>query len=331
MVFQLKIKLQKNSFLSFFLAHSPMSLPSRPHLLLLLPVLIMLPPPSHQAQYPPRLIDRIVRDSAFQSYHTKHHKKTAILYKLLLPPSLSGVAAETVRYRAGSLRRHGAAIGEFRVAPGVFVHLHVERLIVVRQNLGNLSSMYNGYGNISGFQLVSPVLGLLFYNATSLHSSSSKNLSELKVSVSRKPITVDFSRAIGDLRRLRPLCAVFKLDGNVSLSNQTASNICVSRQQGHFALVVESSKNTDGIESIDQKVKESKWKVVVVSVAAGAFGAVLLGLIVVAVVSARRKRYEKEEMERRAYEEEVLQISMVGHVRTPAAAVVRTVPALGSN
>nr|XP_010934162.1 uncharacterized protein LOC105054370 [Elaeis guineensis] len=299
-----------------------MSRPSKPHLLLLLlPSLIMFPPPSHQTQYP-RLIDRIVRDSAFQSYRTKHHKKTAI------PPSLSGVAAETVRYRAGSLKRYGAAIREFRVPPGVFVHPYVERLIVVRQNLGNLSSIYSGHGNISGFQLVSPVLGLLFYNATSLHSSSSKNLSELKVLVARKSITINFSRVVGDLRRLRPLCAVFKLDGNVSLSNQTASNICVSREQGHFALVVESSKSTDGVE---KEVKVSKWKVVVVSVAAGVFGAVLLGLIVVAVASARRKRYQKEEMERRAYEEEALQISMVGHVRTPAAAVVRTVPTLENN
>ncbi|XP_008777522.2 uncharacterized protein LOC103697445 [Phoenix dactylifera] len=293
-----------------------MALPSRPRLLflLLLLLIIMLPSPSHQAQ-DPRLIDRIVRYYAFQSYNTKHHK-TAILYKLLLPPSLSGVAAETVRYRAGSLRRYGAAIREFRVAPGAFVRPRVERLIIVRQNLGNLSSMYTGYGNVSGFQLVSPVLGLLFYNSTSLRSSPSKNLSELGVLVPRKPITVDFSRVVGDLQRLRPLCAVFKLDGSVSLSNQTANNVCASRQQGHFALVVRSGKSTDGIE---KKVKASRWKVVVLSAAAGAFGAVLLGLIVVAIASARRKRYQKEEMERRAYEEEALQISMVGHVRAPAA------------
>ncbi|KAG1354673.1 hypothetical protein COCNU_07G007850 [Cocos nucifera] len=282
----------------------------------------MLPSPSHQAQ-DPRLIDRIVRDSAFQSYHAKH-PKTAIVYKLLLPASLSAVAAESVRYRAGSLRRYGAAIQEFRVAPGVFVHPHIKRLIVVRQNLGNLSSMYNAYGNISGFQLVSPVLGLLFYNAASLHNSSSKNLSELEILVARRPITVDFSRLVGDVQRLRSLCAVFELDGNVSLSNQTASNKCLSRRQGHFALVIESAKS-DGVE---EEKKVSEWKVVVVSVVAGAFVAVLLGLMVVAVASARRKRYQREEMERRAYEEEALQISMVGHVRAPTASVARTAPAL---
>lgn len=135
---------------------------------------------------------------------------------------------------------------------------------------------------------------------------------------------MDFSRLVGDLQRPRPLCAVFELDGNVSLSNQTASNKCASRRQGHFALVIESAKG-DGSEA---KEKVSEWKVVVVSVVAGAFGAVLLGLIVVAVASARRKRYHREEMERRAYEEEALQISMVGHVRAPTAAVARTAPAV---
>ncbi|XP_008783525.1 uncharacterized protein LOC103702748 [Phoenix dactylifera] len=282
----------------------------------------MVPSTSHQAQ-DPRLIDRIVRDSAFQSYHTRH-RKTAIIYTLPLPSRLSGAAAETVRYRAGSLRRYGAAIKEFRVAPGVFVHPHIKRLIVVRQNLGNLSSMYNASGNIAGLQLVSPVLGLLFYNAASLHNSSSKNLSEIDISVARRPITVDFSSVVGDPQRLRPLCAVFELDGNVSLSNQTASHKCASRRQGHFALVIESAKSN----GIEEKAKVSKWKVAVVSVVAGAFGAVLLGLMVVAVASARRKRYRREEMERRAYEEEALQISMVGHVRAPTAAVARTAPAL---
>ncbi|XP_010919413.1 uncharacterized protein [Elaeis guineensis] len=297
-----------------------MALPSKPHLLLLLllPPIVMLPSLSHQAQ-DPRVIDRIVRDSAFQSYHTKHHK-TAIAYKLPLPSSLSAVAAETVRYRAGSLRRYGAAIKEFRVAPGVFVHPHIKRLIVVRQNLGNLSAIYNAYGNISGFQLVSPVLGLLFYNAAGLRNSSSKNLSELEILVARRPIAVDFSRVVGNLQRLRPLCAMFELDGNVSLSNQTASNKCLSRRQGHFALVIESAKSENS--------KVSEWKVVVVSVVAGAFVTVLLGLMVVAVASARRKRYQREEMERRAYEEEALQISMVGHVRAPTASVARTAPAL---
>ncbi|WOL09973.1 hypothetical protein Cni_G18727 [Canna indica] len=296
-----------------------MAPPVKPHLLIFL-LTIILSSPSHQLQ-DPALIDQIVRDSVFHSYLADHHK-TAVVYNVSLPPTVSGVTAATVRFRMGSLMRHGATLDEFSVAPGVLVRPRSKRLIMVIQNLGNLSSAYSSYRNISGYRLVSPVLGLLFYRAASIRNTSIPP--EMEILATRAPITVDFSRLAQSSHGQRVLCALFSPDGNLSLSNATNSKVCAARTQGHFALVVESINNAGG----EDETKLSGWKVVVVSVAGGAFSAVLLGLILVALVTANRKRLLTVEMERRAYEEEALQVSMVGHVRAPTATVVRTAPRL---
>jgi hypothetical protein len=74
------------------------------------------------------------------------------------------------------------------------------------------------------------------------------------------------------------------------------------------------------------KKKISLWKVVVGSSVGTAIGVILLGLLLVAMFVKVKKKARMEEMERRAYEEEALQVSMVGHVRAPTATVTRTVP-----
>ncbi|XP_072986076.1 uncharacterized protein [Typha latifolia] len=276
-------------------------------LLLLLVFLITSPTSSKQAQEDPLPIDPIVRDYAMQAYHAKH-RKTAVAYNLTLPPTLSGVIAETVRYRGGSLRRHGVVIKEFSVPPGVVAHPHAKRLLIVYQNLGNLSSAYFSYRNVTGFKLVSPVLALLFYSSSP----------SLQILVSKKPITVNFSASVREVEK--PLCMLFDFDGNVSLTNQTQGNVCVTRRQGHIALVLQGN--------YEEKEKISRWKIVLVEVVGGAFGAVLLGLMLVAMVGVKRRRTRMAAMERKAYEEEALQVSMVGHLRAPVAAAARTSPAL---
>lgn len=75
--------------------------------------------------------------------------------------------------------------------------------------------------------------------------------------------------------------------------------------------------------------KESKWKIVTVSAIGGALGACLLSLLMIAMcVNAKKKKEKMDELERRAYEEEALQVSMVGHVRAVAASGTRTVPTI---
>lgn len=296
-------KSQISSYLMAFQQHAPF-----PFLILM----ILLPSSSHQTEDPP-LIDRIVRDYALRSF-PKHHSRTAHLYRVQLPSNLSGITADVARFRAGSLRRHGAAVNEFRLAPGIVVHPHMKRLMVVYQNLGNHSYIYSSYQNFSDYQLVSPVLGLLIYNASSV-------VSTMKL----QPLMVNFSKVVAALDVNNSMCAAFLLDGKVSLSNLSDRSVCAAWSQGHFAIVVRS-KLRQGEGNKAKRI--SKWKVVVMGAIGGVIGAVLLGLVLVAVANVKRKKSQIAELERRAYEEEALQVSMVGHVRAPTAPVTRTTPAL---
>lgn len=276
---------------------------------------------SHKIEYT-SLIDQIVRDAAMRSYHSQKHQKTAVHYRLSLPPSLSGISAETVRYRTGSMWRYGASFGEFFIPPGIITHPHVKRLIVIRENMGKFSSMYeNSISTNTRLRLVSPVLGLLFYNATTFHSSSIANLN---IVVTKTPIIVNFSTLVEADLVQKAHCVVFQLDGNISVTSQPWNNVCITWQQGHFALMEEEFDGEDG----ENGTKVSTWKLVAMGVIVGTAGAALIGLLVVALVSVRRKRVLLAEMERRAYEEEALRVSMVGHVRAPTATGARTKPSL---
>ncbi|XP_043693978.1 uncharacterized protein LOC122644652 [Telopea speciosissima] len=266
-----------------------------------------------------QLLDHVVRDHAFLSY--TGHTKTGSLYLVHLPENFSDIEADTVRFRCGSLRRYGAQIKEFHLAMGVTVRPCVERVVVVRQNLGNnWSSIYYDSFNFSGYQLVSPVLGLLAYNADDLNSN---NRSEMAIFASKGPIMIDFSRVarVKAASGLNPLCASFNSDGTVSLSEQVSSNVCITTGDGHFALVIAPTMPKT-------KGRVSRWKVLVGSIIGGALGVFLLFLLLIALVVKVKKRSRIAEMERRAYEEEALQMSMVGHVRAPTAAVTRTLPTL---
>lgn len=120
------------------------------------------------------------------------------------------------------------------------------------------------------------------------------------------------------------MCATFQLDGNVSLSYLLDCYVCNAHCQGHYAILVKSSSSSRGEIEIDT------WKVVVMSCVGGGFGVVMVGMVAVAAAKGRREKARVEEMERREYEEEVLRVAMVGHVRAPVAVGARTTPVLES-
>ncbi|XP_039067715.1 uncharacterized protein LOC120213725 [Hibiscus syriacus] len=270
-----------------------------------------------------RLLDLLIRDYTVKSFNW--HWKTGTLYALHLPANLSGIEVDTVRFRCGSLRRYGAKVKEFHLGIGVIVHPCAERVIVVRQNLGlNWSSIYYANYDLSGYQLVSPVLGLLAYNAGSDVSLGSPF--QLGVLARENPIKINFgeNKMASNVTGLstRPLCASFEGDGKVTLKNQASPNVCVVTRDGHFGLVVESPP----LMPVRKKI--SRWKLAVGSSVGVALGAFLLGLLLVAIVIKVKKKARLEELERRAYEEEALQVSMVGHFRAPTASATRTTPTI---
>ncbi|KAI4367924.1 hypothetical protein MLD38_016548 [Melastoma candidum] len=269
-----------------------------------------------------RTIDLLIRDYTFKSYSRKFIR-TGMMHSVILPQNLSGIRADTVKYRCGSLRRYGARLKEFHLGVGVTITPCAERVVVIRQFLEqNWSTVYYSNYDLSGYQLISPVLGLLAYNAGSP--------SEIGISAGEIPITVNFSspqtEALARQNQrpgIVPLCANFGSDGKLTLSNMVAlaPYLCLASGSGHFGLVTE-------LPPVQARRKESAWKVAIGSSIGTALGIFLLALLLVALFVKAKKRSKREEMERRAYEEEALQVSMVGHVRAPIAATTRTVPGI---
>ena len=122
--------------------------------------------------------------------------------------------------------------------------------------------------------------------------------------------------------------------------------VCVAEKEGHFALVSEDPPRSPPSPSPPRKQRsprevedsgaggegegrESRWKVALGSSVGAALGAFLLGLLLIAMVARAKQRTKvEEERVRRAYQEEALQVSMVGHVRAPVAAGSRTAPCI---
>ncbi|PUZ48581.1 hypothetical protein GQ55_7G256500 [Panicum hallii var. hallii] len=268
------------------------------------------------------LLDDVVQEAAEEWYHGRH-RRTGVAYPLALPGSLSGVEATVVRFRAGSLRRYGVRrFGEFTVPPGLAVRGRAAHLIAVRVNLGNLSSVYDEYAVGAGYRLASPVLGLMFYGLARRNGTAA-----LEIDLTGAAIRVNFSVAVPALQPgAAALCMAVGLNGSITVTDvEEGTNICHASDQGHFALVVGGVSDGGGGGEADIG-EVSKWKLALFGAALGAGGTVLLGMVAVAVVSIQRRKSEVAEMEQRAYEEEALRVSMVGHVRAPSAAGSRTTP-----
>ncbi|KAK4435230.1 hypothetical protein Salat_0686300 [Sesamum alatum] len=266
-----------------------------------------------------RLLDLVIRDYTFRSYSKNF--RTGKLHRINLPANLSGIHVDTIRFRCGSLHRYGAKIKEFHLDIGTYVHPCTKRVMLVRQNLGsNWSSLYYDNYELSGYQLISPVLGLLAYNVG--RTGNTTVPSELGIQAGKKPITIDFSSTalLNTTSGIIPLCASFDQEGKVTLSNQARPRVCVAKRDGHFGLVVESP-----LMPLRRKVI-SKWKIAIGSSIGAALGAFLLSLLMIAMLVNAKKKARMEELERRAYEEEALQVSMVGHVRAVTASGTRTSP-----
>ncbi|KAE8671559.1 putative WD-repeat protein [Hibiscus syriacus] len=196
--------------------------------------------------------------------------------------------------------------------------------MVVRQNLGsNWSSINYSKYDLSGYQLVSPILGLLAYNAGTDVSSGSPF--EVEILATESPIKINFSNITkaSNTRGIRALCASFEGDGKVTLRNQVSPDVCVATRDGHFGLVVELPPPVPV-----RKKKISRWKLAVGSSIGAALGAFLLGVLLVSMLVKAKKKAIMEVLERRAYEEEALRVSMVGHTRAPIAPGTRTTPTI---
>ncbi|CAN1243638.1 hypothetical protein LINPERPRIM_LOCUS5751 [Linum perenne] len=304
---------------------------------------LLLPTSTTEEIRSPEALDLLIRDYTFKSYDNMNSTtKTGDIHDVNIPANLSGITARAVRFRCGSLIRYGARIDGFSLGGNnnnnnsLIVSPCVERVMLITTNFGlNWSStIYNHLLSDSGYRLVSTVLGLTAYSAASKNSPNSSYPFEIGIrSTQGNPITVNFTNIINTSSSL---CAIFGRDGKVSLKPHISPGVCSSSTTGHYALVVKvllpqppnPPPEAAAGEEDGGGGRAAAWKVAVGSSIGGVMAIVLLGLLMVAMFGKAKKKAKMVELERKAYEEEALQVSMVGHVRAPLASSTRTVPTI---
>ncbi|KAK8926384.1 hypothetical protein KSP39_PZI018627 [Platanthera zijinensis] len=279
-----------------------------------------------------RQLDSLLQDYAYRAFV---RPRTGTPYDAVVPSNLTGIKLAVLRLRNGSLKSRGFhGFKEFDIPTGIVVQPYVKRLAFVYQNLGVRSSFYYP---LLGFSYLSPVLGLLAYNAANI---SAINLPELDIMASKSPISIEFTDVKPAPSGFTAKCVKFDLNGSAVFTDLVSGTVCSTFLQGHFAIVVNSSEispspspspSPAGIpipSHVPGKGHHSKvWKIAV-SIAGGIAGLLLLILLVVWLASSYRKKRKLMAMQKREDVGEVLRMSQVGNTRVPVAPMTRTQPAI---
>lgn len=284
---------------------------------------------------PARALDALLQDYAYRAFA---RPRTGVVYDGNVLLNLTGIKVSAMRVRSGSLRTRGVPMyKEFQIPVGIVEQPYAERLVLVYQNLGNWSARYY---SLPGYMYLTPVMGLLAYDASNL---SATNMPELDIRASGQPISIRFSDVKPVPVGSSPMCISFDLEGSLNFSSVLSDNICTTFQQGHFSIVVESiapspapvapgppggSPKEAPVPADEGKKNKSKVGIIVGSVA-GLVLLFLLGLLI-ALVAKYKRRKKMLQMERAAEVGEALHMTRIGSTKAPAATVTRTQPTLES-
>ncbi|XP_057810175.1 uncharacterized protein LOC131024679 [Salvia miltiorrhiza] len=251
-------------------------------------------------------LDTILHDHALRVMSQKRRHSDE-LYDARLPKYLAGMKLSVVGLRSRTLWTKGANFSSFLIPPKTLPVPYVKRILIVYHNLGNCSSSYY---SLSGYSLLTPVVGFLVYDASHL---SSKNLSKLELNTNGETISIAFNKSLSARGKEGTKCAAFGALGDVLLSDLSLPNICHSTSQGHFSIVI----------PIKKRHKMSLlW---ILGFVAG-FTGLVLGTVAVRSLLCKRT----QEMEREADEGEFLKTYWIASSKMPQAQVTRTQPVLES-
>ncbi|XP_065863451.1 uncharacterized protein [Euphorbia lathyris] len=261
-------------------------------------------------------LDAFLLNSAFNTL-IRHRPRTGALYTALLPSDLSGINASIVRLRSRRLWNVGANFTHFQIPPKTKTIPHVKRLAIVYQDLGNWSSHYY---NIPGYAMVTPVVGFEVFNA-----SRGKSVQRIGLDTRGRRIVIRFSnlRFFGGGAKK---CVAFSFgeNGGFRLDEVSEENVCYARDEGRFAIVVET-KGGGGPRG--KKV----WLVWVLGGFVIGFGGIFLGVFYGMMCKKFVKSKKIEVMEKQAEEDSVLETMWVGSSKMPCATVTRTQPNIESS
>ncbi|TXG57485.1 hypothetical protein EZV62_015314 [Acer yangbiense] len=277
-----------------------------------------------------RALDALLQDYAYKAF-VRPRTRTGIVYNGSVPSNLTGMKIAAMRLRSGSLRTKGVKMyKEFGIPIGVTEMPYVERLVLVYQNLGNWSKTYYP---LPGYTFLSPVLGLLAYDASNLTAT---NLPELEIRASHDPLSITFQDMMSAPAGSVAKCVWFDLRGSTNFGNATSGNTCSTTEQGHFSIVIESVApspspvSPPGVApSPGREKKKSNSKVwIIVGPVLGGLALLVLLAFLVLWLHKYKQRKKMEQMQKAADVGEALQMTSVGDTKAPAAAVTRTQPVL---
>ncbi|KAL4572557.1 hypothetical protein LXL04_019337 [Taraxacum kok-saghyz] len=298
-------------------------------LTMLLLLIWLLPWPIIEAQTPARSLDAILQDYAYRAIV---RPRTGITYDGLPPSNFSGIKISAIRLRSGSLYTRGVPnYKEFTIPVGVIEQPYVERLILVYQNLGNWSTVYYP---LPGYIYLSPILGLLAYDASNL---SAKNLPELPFHATEEPISIEFQQVKPVPDASIAQCVRFDLNGQTNFTDLVSGRICETFKHGHFSIVVKSTTAPSPAPAPPPPQSppphgggngngKRVW-IIVGAVAGGILLLVLLALLILWIWRLKKKK-KMHKMEKAADSGEALQMTTVGNTKAPAASTTRTQPTL---
>ncbi|KAI3411214.1 uncharacterized protein J3R85_018263 [Psidium guajava] len=236
--------------------------------------------------YDPELLDAVIHEYANK---TLQQPRTGVVYNISLPANFSGIEVSIVRLRSSSFWVRGSNLTSFNIPPRIIPLPYAKRLAIVCENLKNWSS---NYYEVSGYRLVSPVVGFRMFDAS---NSSGVGNQMLNLSIKGNPIVVSFSPVELELRT----------------SNQSVQ--CVEFRPNAL-----------------KKKEASFWKWWVVGFVGGFFMLVSASLIVWGayklVVRQRIKEMEKESENGVSFDTVWIRTS-----KMPSAAMLRTQPILEAN
>nr|GLL30871.1 uncharacterized protein LOC109173870 isoform X1 [Ipomoea trifida] len=302
-------------------------------------VMMILVFPVGEAELSARSLDALLQEQAFRALV---RPKTGVPYAGKAPSGLAGIGVSAVRLRSGSMRRKGFGnFKEFTVPVGVVAQPYVERLVLVYHNLGNWSDVY--YPLPEGYVHLTPVLGLLAYDAANLSASE---LPELELRASENPMLIKFSSlkpppppaaAATATGAMSAKCVFFDLHGSLEFDNVVDGNICKGTKHGHFSIIDEftvpvpaPASATGGDNTNKKENKKGDSKILWVSFGT-VIGAVVMAIFLISIFVCTRKNREQKRIQRmeEASERGVpLPMATVGHTRAPVASKTRTRPLL---
>ncbi|KAK4775902.1 hypothetical protein SAY87_023863 [Trapa incisa] len=291
---------------------------------------------------PARALDSLIQDYAYRAFILP---RTGIPYDGTVPSNLTEIQISAMRLRTGSLRSRGVQrYKEFEIPRGVMEDSNVERLVLVYQDLGNLSTKYYV---LPGYTYIAPVLGLLAYDAANL---SATNLPELNIKATGSPILIHFRDVKSAPAGSSPRCVWIDLNGWVNFSNPVSGNTCSTVGQGHFSIVMDSIAPSPAPDSpspgpasagegeggtaaiprpvIMEKSEANKKAWIIVGSVVGGLALFMVFAFLMLWTQKLKQRQKMQQMERSAEVGEALHMASIGIGKAPVAMVTRTRPVL---